>query len=358
MNERGSVQTRKLADLVRSVSSGTVTSRVALGRFPLYGSTGFIGRTNQGVYSGPSILVARVGANAGAVYSVDGQYGVTDNTLIVRPGGGIDAEFLEFYLDYMQLNRHVYGSGQPLITGRILKSLDVPLLSPGAASAVSEVLREITSLILSFERLLAKKLAIKQGMMQELLTGRTRLPGFDGLWQKRKLGDLLTYEQPGRYLVASTEYVKSGTPVLTAGKTFLLGYTSEKQGVYDSLPVIIFDDFTTASKYVTFPFKAKSSAMKILSPTTGTDLRFIYERMQLINFVAVDHKRRWISEYSKLEVSVPTLAEQTAIARVLEDAEGEIVALKNRLESTRNVKQGMMQELLTGRTRLKVEATA
>lgn len=233
-------------------------------------------------------------------------------------------------------------------------TLQIPSIPAAEQERIAAVLESANDLIGSLEKLITKKRAIKQGMMQELLTGRRRLPGFTGEWRPMKFGDLLSYQQPGRFLVSSTDYVNSGTPVLTAGKTFVLGYTTETSGIYRSLPVIIFDDFTTASKYVGFTFKAKSSAMKILSARPGADLRFVFERMQLVDFVAVDHKRRWIAEYSQIEVDVPPVDEQKAIACAAEDADAEIAALERRLESTRAIKQGMMQELLTGRTRLPV----
>ena len=88
-------------------------------------------------------------------------------------------------------------------------------------------------------------------------------------YKEYELGELLYYEQPTPYIVESTDYNDTyETPVLTAGKSFILGYTDEKEGIYDQLPVIIFDDFTTASQYVNFKFKVKSSAMKILTPVT------------------------------------------------------------------------------------------
>ncbi|MGG5171263.1 restriction endonuclease subunit S [Pseudarthrobacter sp. J1738] len=238
-------------------------------------------------------------------------------------------------------------------------TLPIPSIPEDEQQRIATVLADADCLIDALQRLIAKKRDVKQGMMQELLTGRTRLPGFTGEWRGRRLGDLLAYEQPGRYLVSSAEYIEAGgVPVLTAGKTFVLGHTNESHGVYDSLPVVIFDDFTTASKYVTFPFKAKSSAMKMLSAKSGANLRFAYERMQLIDFPIADHKRRWIAEFSKLEVSVPSFEEQKAIASVLENADAEISALERRLESARAVKQGMMQELLTGRTRLLAKVAA
>jgi type I restriction enzyme S subunit len=207
--------------------------------------------------------------------------------------------------------------------------------------------------------LIAKKQAIKQGMMQQLLTGKRRLPGFDKPWSPRRLTDMLSYEQPGRFLVQTSKQLESGrVPVLTAGKTFILGYTNESHGVYTKHPVIIFDDFTTASKYVDFDFKAKSSAMKILSAKAGTNLRFAYEWMQLIDFPLGDHKRYWISEYSKQEIHVPSEEEQEAISAVIADADVELRVLRSRLAKANAVKQSMMEQLLTGRTRLPVAEAA
>lgn len=171
------------------------------------------------------------------------------------------------------------------------------------------------------------------------------------------MGELLSYEQPTKYLVRSSEYSDANDiPVLTAGKTFILGYTDEVHGVFSHLPAIIFDDFTTATKYVTFPFKAKSSAMKILRPSSSSvHLRILYELMQLLKFKPSEHKRHWISEFQELEVKIPHEKEQAAIVAVLTDMDAELSALDARRDKTRALKQGMMQELLTGRTRL-VEA--
>lgn len=140
-------------------------------------------------------------------------------------------------------------------------------------------------------------------------------------WTEYELGELLSYEQPTPYIVESTDYDdKYDIPVLTAGKSFLLGYTNEEYGIYDRLPVIIFDDFTTASQYVNFKFKVKSSAMKILQPNTELVLpKFIYYRMQIIQFDHSTHKRYWIQQYSKIKVSVPPLDLQKQIVKKIEE---------------------------------------
>jgi len=173
-------------------------------------------------------------------------------------------------------------------------------------------------------------------------------------WEVKKLGDLLDYEQPTSYLVKNTKYSNSSSiPVLTAGKTFILGYTDENFGVFQDLPVIIFDDFTTASRFIDFPFKVKSSAMKMLKARSNeVNLRLVYELMQLIDFTVADHKRHWISEYQNFEIAIPDSQEQRSIARVLSDTDELINALDKLIAKKRDIKKAVMQELLTGKTRL------
>lgn len=157
----------------------------------------------------------------------------------------------------------------------------------------------------------------------------------DGVEHKR-LGDLLDYSQPGKYLVKSTNYSDDfPTPVLTAGKSFVLGYTDEQEGIYPAAPespVIIFDDFTTDFKWVDFPFKAKSSGMKMLTPKTDRlDFRYIYYAMTRIGFHPLDHKRHWISEYNKFTIPVPPLPIQQEISKTLDkfaELEAELEARK------------------------------
>lgn len=152
-----------------------------------------------------------------------------------------------------------------------------------------------------------------------------------------ELGELLDYEQPTPYIVESTDYDdKYDIPVLTAGKSFILGYTNEKTGVYDKLPVIIFDDFTTASRYVNFPFKVKSSAMKILTANTDIVLpKYIYYRMQIIQFDHSTHKRYWIQQYSKIKVTVPPLEEQQRIVARIEELFSQLDDAEATLQKTK-----------------------
>lgn len=178
-------------------------------------------------------------------------------------------------------------------------------------------------------------------------TPRLRFPEFKEEWKEKKLGEILDYEQPTPYLVSSDSYQKQGTPVLTAGKTFVLGFTDENFGIYDKVPVIIFDDFVTESKYVTFPFKAKSSAMKMLSLKNKSDnLFFAYVSMLLNQKPIGDHKRHWISETSLINIFVPpTSEEQQKIASCLTEMDNLIAAQGQKVEALKEKKKGLMQQL-------------
>jgi len=166
----------------------------------------------------------------------------------------------------------------------------------------------------------------------------------DSKWPMVKLADILEYEQPTKYIVESVDYEDSyPTPVLTAGKSFILGYTNETQGIFkENLPVIIFDDFTTSIKYVDFPFKVKSSAMKILKAKKDKALiRYVYFAMQNIDFPFTEHKRYWISEYSKIEIPLPPINEQVKILKEIDgytsrinEAKSEIHVLEEGIQST------------------------
>jgi len=136
-------------------------------------------------------------------------------------------------------------------------------------------------------------------------------------WVLARLEDVLDYEQPTQYIVSSTDYNDEfTTPVLTAGKSFVIGHTNESVGICTDLPVIIFDDFTTDSRYVDFSFKVKSSAMKILR-AQHVNLKYIFYFMQTIYCDHTTHKRYWISDFSQKNILLPPLLEQDRIVNAI-----------------------------------------
>jgi len=130
------------------------------------------------------------------------------------------------------------------------------------------------------------------------------------------IGSILKYEQPQQYIVNDTEYTTAGIPVLTANKAFILGYTTEKQGIYDKGDCIIFDDFTLDCKYVNFPFKIKSSAIKILTAQSNAVLRYTFEYLKYINLSTEEHKRHYIAEVQNENFILPDTQTIESIARL------------------------------------------
>jgi len=167
--------------------------------------------------------------------------------------------------------------------------------------------------------------------------------------ESKELGEVLDYEQPTKYIVKSVKYDDNfETPVLTAGKNFILGYTNEDFEIYDAErnnPVIIFDDFTTSFHWVDFNFKVKSSAMKMIKPKENLEMnfRFIYYAMRCIGYEAQDHARHWISKYSKFKIPIPPLHIQKEIVKILDsfteleaELEAELKARKKQYEYYRD----------------------
>lgn len=140
-----------------------------------------------------------------------------------------------------------------------------------------------------------------------------------------ELSSVINYEQPSKYIVENTKYNDDyDTPVLTAGQTFILGYTNEKDGIYKASkkePVIIFDDFTTSFHWVDFNFKVKSSAMKMLKviDENKSNFRYLYYCMKNIKYVPLDHTRQWIEKYSKFMIPLPSIKVQKEIVRILDE---------------------------------------
>jgi type I restriction enzyme S subunit len=175
-------------------------------------------------------------------------------------------------------------------------------------------------------------------------------------WEVKKLGDYLDYIQPTNYLnddIVDLKDDENSIPVLTAGKSFILGYTKDDKKTFSNIPIILFDDFTTENKYVDFPFKVRSSAAKILAAKNDKfNFKFIYEALQQINYVSTNHKRYWISEYQFLKLPIPPLPEQQKIAEILSTWDEAITNCKNTINTLKARNKGLAQQLLTGKKRL------
>jgi len=290
----------------------TITSKQIKkeGKYKVFGANGVIGYFDEYNHEEPEIAITCRGATCGTVNFTDPKSWITGNAMVVKPKDTrINKRYLFYFLRNSNLKSVISGSAQPQITRSGLSPFKIPLPPLEVQKEIVERIEKKQEIINNAKELIAKieKERANSGRIFERLDCK-----------KIELGKVLKYEQPTKYIVKSVDYSdKYETPVLTAGKTFILGYTNEKEGIFpvDKLPVIIFDDFTTASKFVDFSFKVKSSAMKILhADTKKTNIKYLYYLMQNIKFPTNEHKRYWISEYSRIKIPLPHLDIQKEIA--------------------------------------------
>ena len=200
--------------------------------------------------------------------------------------------------------------------------------------------------------LLDKRISIQNKIIEDLkkLKSAIRVKVFKQLESRcdnwSEIGNMLQYEQPSKYLVSSTEYSDDcAIPVLTANKAFILGYTDENFGVYNKGECIIFDDFTMDLKFVSFPFKVKSSAIKILTSIGGNDLYFIYEYLQNLGLVSEEHKRHYISEIEPMNIVCPPLEKQQEISNLLLSFDNKIGCANRELFLYNQQKQYLLTQM-------------
>ena len=356
-----------IKDISLSVASGITKKKASRGKYNVYGSTGIIGYSNLYDYSGVKILVARVGANAGTINIVDGKYGVSDNTIIIDVSQQYNVKYVYYQLKYLNLHSLIFGSGQPLITGTQLKQLKFRNVELKEQVAIVEALSDIDSLIFSQQKLIEKKKAIKQGAMQELLTGKKRLPGFCLKWTKRYLKEIIVprKERINPAEIDNRRCIELEHIEPNSGK--ILGYCESKE--QKSLKTIFYPNDILWGKLR--PYLRKYAHPKF-SGVCSTEFwvfdsvdqyacnDFMYYLLQTQDFVSAANsttgtkmpRADW-NLVQELEVKIPTdKNEQQAIAQVLSDMDSEIEQLEKKLAKYQQIKQGMMQELLTGRIRL------
>ena len=167
-----------------------------------------------------------------------------------------------------------------------------------------------------------------------------------GFVDSMKIKDFIDYEQPNEYIVESDRYSNGcSTPVLTAGQSFILGYTNESKGIYKKGPCIIFDDFTTSVHYVDFPFKVKSSAMKILTTKSNADIKYCYYLLLSLSKMPPNHKRQWISTTSEKSYVLPSMDKQISIVKQLDLISDTIANYTNQIENLDNLVKARFIEM-------------
>lgn len=373
-------EVKKIKDISLSVSAGKSVTKGLSGKYKIYGSTGIIGSANRYDYVGKKILIARVGANAGTVNKVRGEYCVSDNTLMITLNNNVNYEYLFYQLKNFGLYRLIFGSGQPLITGGQIKEIFIQLPPVEEQSIIATSLSDIDSLVTSLEKLIEKKKMIRQGVMQELLTGNRRLAGFSGEWNEVELSEIgktyggLSGKVKSDFGNGSSKYIPfmniMNNPIINTsflervnikpsenqekaqkGDLFFNGSseTPEEVGMCSVLTEDITDLYLNS---FCFGFRLKEKHC-----TNGLWLAYYFRSdvgRELIFSLAQGATRYNLSKtnFVKLKIKCPTPDEQVAIAGVIEAADSEISKLECKLSKLKQIKQGAMQQLLTGKIRL------
>lgn len=261
-----------------------------------------------------------------------------------------DSNFLYFKILNDGLYKIADTSTIPQINNKHIIPYKIKIPSKSEQEKIAEFLTAVDERVGLQDKKVELLQKYKKSVMQKIFSQKIRFKDENGKdypeWQKKNFGELLDYEQPTKYIVESTDYDnQNDTPVLTAGKTFVLGYTDETAGIFDNLPVIIFDDFTTASHFVDFKFKVKSSAMKVLKAKKGINPRLAYELLKQVNFTAENHQRHWISLFQQLITKVPSRHEQQKIADFLTALDDKINAEITKLTEAKKFKKALLQRM-------------
>ena len=325
--------------------------------YDYYGAVGVIDKVDNYLFDECLLLIGEDGANLlsrnkNNAFLADGKYWVNNHAHVLDAIDKFILSYVAIVINSMKLDDYITGSAQPKLSQDNLNK--IPIFLP----PLNEQKRILTEL----ERWFALIDQIEQGkvdLQETIKRAKSKVldlaihgklvpqdpndepaiellkrinPNFtpcdnghyenlpDG-WGVCRLEDIVDYEQPTAYIVNSTSYNDSyPIPVLTAGKSFIIGYTNEVTGIYSKLPCIIFDDFTTDSKFVDFLFKVKSSAMKILHVRKDVEIEYVAVFMNTTRLIGDTHKRYWISEYSKLTIPIPPKAEQKRIVDTIHTA--------------------------------------
>lgn len=280
----------------------------------------------------------------------------------------LDINFAKYCFSTNYIRKQIISSSsyttRALTNGRLLS--DVKLKKPSSIpeqKAIAQVLNDTDKLIQNLKTLIVKKKAIKQGAMQELLTGKKRLKGFDDKWAERKLGEVLSFqvghpflsiffnEKDGVRLIKNRDLKNDGKIVLYSDKDFPTEYIVKNGDVLIGMDGDFIPCLWKKGKGLLNQRIGRLVSNKV-------DLTFFYYYLikplkdieEITSSTTVKHLSH--SDIEDLILPIPTRKEQKAIAQILSDMDLEIEALETQLQKTQNLKQGMMQELLTGKIRL------
>lgn len=332
------------------------------GPYPYYGPTGVQGWINEFRVNGTYALIGEDGdhflkwATQPMTLLVSGKFNVNNHAHLIGATSNNLVEWFYWFFSSRDLTQHLtrQGASRYKLTKAALVNLPCVLPPKPEQKGIVSALSDVEALVIGLDQLISKKRDIKKATMQKLLNGQQRLPGFSGEWEKKPFFDVLSRVNGKNNQIQAASYKTYGTfPVVDQGKDYIVGYSDESDRVYfcPSDGVIVFGDHTCTIKYINFDFIVGADGVQIIRAKDGNCTRFIAYKLELSGVTSTGYNRHF-KFLKELEFLMPAMEEQAAIATILADMDSELAALETRRDKARQLKQGMIQELLTGRIRL------
>lgn len=351
---------------------------VSIGKYPILATGGQIGSTNSYLHSKPSVLIGRKGTIDKPQY-IETPFWTVDTLFWSELLGSNSAKFMYYIFCLINWQQYNEASGVPSLNARTIEQVQIPVPKPEEQKQIAAALSDVDGLIESLSQLIAKKRDMKTAAMQQLLTGKKRLPGFDGVWAEKNMAqDSYLKARIGWQGLTTAEYLETGKYLLITGTDFKNGkvdwnnccyveqerYDQDKNIQVNIGDILLTKDGTIGKvAYVDqLPEPATlNSGVFVIRPINESyhPLYFYYVLRSKIfkDFLnklqagsTINHLYQ--KDFIHFSFTAPPVPEQKAIAQILYDMDTEIDTLEQRLAKARSLKTGMMQELLTGRTRL------
>ena len=298
---------------ILSIGSGRDYKHLEKGNIPVFGTGGYMTSVNECIYDGETTFIGRKGSINKPFY-YNGKFWTVDTLFYTHSFNKTTPKFVYCLFQTINWLRYNEASGVPSLSKDTIEKIKVFIPQLDEQRKISEMLSVIDERIATQNKIIEDLKKLKSAIRKKMFSLLK-----DEYTESFEINQLLDYEQPTAYIVANDEYSTdtSLTPVLTANKGFILGYTDEKFGIYQKGECIIFDDFTMDAKYVSFPFKVKSSAIKILTAKPNVNLRFMFEYLSYWELKSEEHKRHYISEIASLVIELPSKERQSIIASLM-----------------------------------------
>jgi len=370
-----------VGDLIK-VKSGEIiaVNQLSTGKFPVYGGNGVNGYTSKYNVKTGTMIIGRVGEKCGNVYITNCDSWVTDNALIVTPLTDFSSAYFKYLLECLDLNKYANRNAQPVISGQIIYSLQVPYTYDTAEQAeIARVLTTFDTHITNLTELIEKKKAIREGALEDLVSGKTRLSGFTGKWETVNFESaIIPKARIGWQGLKSDEYLRKGFCYLIGGTDFYNGtvsldniwFVSEERYAMDANIQVEENDVLvtkdgTIGKIALVPHLEKpatlNSGVFVFRTKNGLTRQFLFRVLissifkEFIDTLAAGStiKHLYQKDLKNFSFSMPTdEAEQEAIASVLNTMDYEILSLEEERDKMIKIREGAMDDLLTGKVRL------